>query len=358
MIDSNPHKGPLTPAALCYPFDGVPAGDGAIEVAPGVLWMRLDLPGPLDHINLWALADGDGWTIVDTGLYDSQSIAAWEALLAGPLQGRPVRRVVATHLHPDHAGMAGWLTQRFGCRLWMTRLDYLHCRAMISDSGREAPADAIRFYHRAGWGPDGIAGYRNRFGRFGRMFHAFPDSFRRIVDGEWLEIGGRRWQVAIGRGHTPEHACLLCPEARLLISGDQVLPRISSNVSVHPMEPDANPLGEWLDSIRMLRITLPADALVLPAHNEPFLGLHERLTQLELGVCKALDRLRAAMTEPHRAVDAFTVLFRRQIHAEDTANYGLATGEAIAHLNYLVHAGEARAEADANGVLWYTRVAA
>jgi len=358
LTDSTSHKNASAHAPLHYPFDRVPAPGGAIEVAPGVLWMRLDLPGPLNHINLWALADEDGWTIVDTGLYGPQSILAWEALLAGPLRGRPVRRVVATHLHPDHAGMAGWLTQRFDCRLWMTRLDYLHCKAMVSDTGREAPMDAIRFYQRAGWGEDAIAAYRGRFGRFGRMFHAFPDSFRRIAEGQWLEIGGHRWQVVIGRGHTPEHACLLCPASQLLISGDQVLPRISSNVSVHATEPDANPLGEWLDSIRTLRETLPANVLVLPAHNEPFHGLHERLTQLERGVGNGLDRLRAAMTAPRRAVDVFGALFRREIRSDDTSTYGLATGEAIAHLNYLVHAGEASIETDGDGVLWYMLTAA
>ncbi|MCY1537479.1 Metallo-beta-lactamase superfamily protein [compost metagenome] len=262
-------------------------------------------------------------------------------------------RVIGTHLHPDHVGMAGWLTQRFGCRLWITRLDYLHCKAMVSDTGREAPPDAIRFYQRAGWDEDAIARYRGRFGRFGRMFYHFPDSFRRIAEGESLLIGAHVWHVVIGRGHTPEHACLLCPALQLLISGDQVLPRISSNVSVHPTEPDANPLGEWLDSIRALRAGLPGEVLVLPAHNEPFYGLHARLTQLELGVEGSLGRLREALQQPRRVIDVFTALFRRDIPGADANNYGLASGEAIAHLNYLLRAGEAVAEADADGVLWY-----
>jgi len=344
----------LAPArALHYPFDAAPSPGGAIEVAPGVLWLRLDLPGPLAHINLWAIEESHGWTIVDTGLYTVHAVEAWESLLAGPLRGRPVIRVIATHLHPDHVGMAGWLTKRFDCQLWMTRVDYLHCKALVADTGREPPQDAIRFYHRAGWDQEAIAQYRERFGRFGRMIFGFPDSYRRIVDGEWLTIGGRAWQVVVGRGHTPEHACLLCPELGLLISGDQVLPRISSNVSVHPTEPDANPIGEWLDSIRALRMALPGDVLVLPAHNEPFNGLHQRLARLEWGVIQSLARLRDALAEPRRAVDAFVALFGRQIGSDDASNYGLATGEAVAHLNYLMHAGEAIAEADSDGVQWY-----
>ena len=337
-----------------YPFDAVPAEGEAIQVAPSVLWMRLPLPVALAHINVWAIDDGDGWAIVDTGLCLPDSAPAWERLLAGPLGGRRVTRVFVTHLHADHVGMAGWFTRRFDCPVWMTRVEYLTCRANVADVGREAPLDGVRFYRHAGWDDATIDAYRKRFGRFGRMIHALPDSFMRLEDGARLSIGAHEWQVVVGRGHTPEHACLHCPQLGVLLSGDQVLPRISSNVSVHPLEPNADPLGEWLASIEKFRAGVPDDVLVLPAHNEPFLGLHGRLDRLERGVLRGLDRLRELLREPRRAVDAFSTLFAGSVDADDPMRYTLATGEALAFLNYLAARGEVNREMEANGVCWYT----
>lgn len=338
---------------LRYPFEAVPAAGETIEAAPGVRWMRLPLPVALAHINVWAIEDHDGWAIVDTGLSLPGSEAVWEALLSGPLGGRRVTRVVVTHLHADHVGMAGWLTRRFDCPLWMTRVEYLTCRAHVADLGREAQADGVRFYRRAGWDDAAIEQYRARFGRAARMIHALPDSFCRLEDGARLQIGAHEWQVVVGRGHTPEHACLYCPALGVLISGDQVLPRISSNVSVHPIEPDADPLGEWLASIEKLHAALPGDVLVLPAHNEPFFGLHDRLQRLERGVMRGLERLRGLLCEPQRAIDVFSTLFASRVDGQDLMLYTLATGEALAYLNYLVKRGEARCETDQHGVDWY-----
>ena len=194
--------------------------------------------------------------------------------------GHPVTRVFVTHMHPDHVGMAGWITRRFGCRLWITRGEYLTCRVLVADTGREAPPEGTEFYRRAGWSEDQLETYRTRFGSFGKTVYALPDSYRRLHDGEIIQIGRYRWEVVVGNGHSPEHACLVCHEAGLLISGDQVLPRISSNVSVFPTEPDADPLGDWLSSIERLRSRIGPDVLVLPAHNEPFKGLHKRLDQI------------------------------------------------------------------------------
>jgi glyoxylase-like metal-dependent hydrolase (beta-lactamase superfamily II) len=347
-IDSTaPKKG-----ALVYPC-GEPPGTGAVrEVAPGVLWIRMPLPHALSHINVWAIEDGAGWTIVDTGLRGEDTAAAWCALFAGPLANRDATRVLVTHMHPDHVGMAGWLTRKFDCRLWMTRLEYLNCRVLVADTGREAPADGISFYRRAGWNDDQIETYRARFGNFGKMTYALPDSFRRMRDGERIAIGRHEWQVVVGAGHTPEHACLYCPELKLFIAGDQVLPRISSNVSVHPTEPDADPLSEWLASIKKVKRMVPNDVLVLPAHNEPFAGLHERLDNLAVNQLRSLNRLREVLKERKRAVDVFSVLFARMITSENSL-LGLATGEAIAHLNYLMHRGEASIEIDQDGVGWY-----
>ena len=316
----------------------------------------MPMPFTLDHVNLWALRDDDGWALVDTGLNTVDSAAAWRLLLvdSGILAGDPISRVLVTHMHPDHVGVAGWMTRRFQCRLWMTALEYFNCRALLTDTVREAPEDGIRFYWRAGWTADEIEGYRARFGSFGKMIHPLPDSYHRVRDGDCFSIGGREWRVVVGRGHSPEHACYYCPELKLFISGDQVLPRISSNVSVFPTEPDANPLAEWLASVANIRAEVPEDVLVLPAHNEPFTGLHARLDALHQGHLIALDRLRESINEPKRAVDVFGDLFARPVNDAQLLN--LATGESVAHLNYLLARDEARIAKVAHGVAWYERV--
>ncbi len=343
---------------LDYPCGEPPAPGAAHEVAPGVLWLRMPLPMTLNHINLWAVADGDGWAIVDSGMQTPDTLAAWQMLLAvdGALGGKPVTRVIATHMHPDHMGMAGWLTRKFDARLWMTREEYLMCRTLTADTGREAPDDAIRFFRRCGWSDEALDLYRARFGGFGKYIHPLPDSMRRIVDGERFMIGANEWRVLVGRGHSPEHACLVCDALGVMISGDQVLPRISSNVSVHPTEPDADPLAEWLASIARLRSSLPDSLLVLPAHGEPFRGLHARLDRLAAGHARGLQRLKRSLSEPKRVVDLFGALFARPIDAK-SGLLGLATGEGVAHLNYLARRGEVVCEPGDDGA-WRYRLTA
>jgi glyoxylase-like metal-dependent hydrolase (beta-lactamase superfamily II) len=338
-------------SALSYPCGSVPGPGVGKEIMPGVWWIRMPLPFRLDHINVWAIKDGAGWALVDTGIWSPDTAAAWRQLFSTTLNG-PVTRVFVTHMHPDHIGMSGWLTRKFRCRLWISRLEYLSCRTLSIDTGREAPADAVQFYRSAGWNEEDIENYRTRFGSFGRMIYALPDSYRRIRDGEEIEIGGRVWRAVVGTGHSPEHVCLHCPELKLLISGDQVLPRISSNVSVFPSEPDSNPLEDWLVSLDKLKREVPDDVLVLPSHNEPFHGLHRRIDALRQSQFRAIERLRLALQEPQRAVDLFGVLFARPITSEYHL-MSMATGESLAHLNYLMARGEITVKTEGDHCAWY-----
>lgn len=325
------------PQKLVYPFGDPPAPGAMSEVADGVYWIRMPLPFILKAINLWALRDGDGWTLIDCGLALEESRNYWRELFAGALEGRAIKRVICTHMHPDHVGLAGWITRKFAVDLWMTRLEYITCRMLVADTGRAAPEAGIAFYRAAGWDEEALAHYRARFGGFGKAVSTLPDAYRRICDGEEIAIDGRSWRVICGSGHSPEHACLYQPDMNVLISGDQVLPRISSNVSVFPTEPEADPLGDWIASCHKLKAALPADCLVLPSHNEPFYGLHTRLEGLLSGHQRSLERLAARLDAPKTAVETFGALFARPISGD---LLGMATGEAIAHLNHLRNRGE------------------
>jgi len=341
---------PTTHRGLTYPFGRFAPEHGAFaRVAEGVGWSRLPVPGSLGHINIWMLDDGDGVALVDTGLAIDEARAAWAALLDGPLAGRPVTRIIVTHFHPDHVGLAGWLSERTGARLWMTRGEWAFGRMLAADVRDTPPDEALAHWRAAGWDEPRIAAEAARgWGRFAAMVGSIPVSYGRLADGDTVRVGGRDWRVVVGSGHSPEHACLVDFDGRVMIAGDQVLPRITSNVSLGLSEPEADPLGEWLASIAKLR-QLPADLLVLPAHGQPFTGLHARLDALDAGHRDRLDALYGAIAEPKRAVDCFGTLFARRI---DDGSFGLASGEALAHLRRLEVEGRAIREVR-DGVWWF-----
>ena len=341
---------PTSRKGLVYPFGEFAPAPGALHrLSGGVRWARISLPGSLGHINCWVLDDAGGVAICDTGMMLPPSIADWEAILAGPLAGQRVTRVFGTHFHPDHVGLAGWLSHRFDAPVWMTRGEWMTAQLAWTDARETVPDEVIALRSAAGWDDAQIDAARAEgWGRLRRYMAQLPLGHRRIRDGDRLTIGNGVWHVVTGCGHSPEHACLLNEADGLLIAGDQVLPRISSNVSLGVMEPEGDPLGDWLGSIAKL-LGLPADLLVLPAHGEPFHGLHVRLKALHDEHHSRLDELVAHLAEPRRAVDCFGLLFTRRIGAEQM---GLASGEALAHLRHLEVTGRAVREVT-DGVWWY-----
>lgn len=329
-----------------FPFEGIEPSRPH-EVAPGVLLFRLAVPGPLRHVNAYLLADGDGTAVVDTGMDRPETRAAWDAV-----PSLSVTRVVGTHFHPDHIGLAGFLCERHAAPLLMTRGEWLYARMLSADARDAVPDEMVRWWRMAGWSDEQVDHARARgWAGFRRIVSPLPLGFTRLVDGDRLPIGGREWRVVVGSGHSPEHACLLDERNGVLVAGDQVLPRISPNVSLTVSEPEADPLGEWFASIDRLR-ALDADLLILPGHGDPFLGLHARLERMEEEHRERLDALRAHLAEPRRAADCFAVLFRRPIGPD---MLGMATGEALAHLRRLEREGRARAEVR-DGVRWWVTV--
>lgn len=344
MLDSVPKE------KIIYEFAKRPESGGIMPVADGVLWLRMPLPFALGHINLWLLQDSDGWAIVDTGVSTEDCQNVWLNTFANAVDGRPVTRVLVSHLHPDHSGLAGWLTETLDIELLMSREEYLLCRILAADTGRPAPEAGIRFYKGAGYSQKALHNYQKMFGTFGTYVSPLPESYRRLQDDDLLRIADKEWQVIVGRGHSPEHACLYCAELNLFISGDQLLPTISSNVSVHPTEPAANPLAEWMSSLQDLKKKVPDDVLVLPAHGKPFRGAHTRLDQLTHEHDTGLAALRETCMEPKRAIDVFPTLFKAKVSG---SNLMFATGESIAHLNYLLNADQMTVSTDDDGVHWY-----
>jgi glyoxylase-like metal-dependent hydrolase (beta-lactamase superfamily II) len=339
---------------LKYLFEDAPDSGQVREIAPGVLWLRMPLPMELDHINLYLLEDHDGWWVIDTGIAIDPTEALWEQVFTQYLQGKPVKAVVSTHYHPDHTGMAGWLCEKWRAPFYMTEGEYFTGLSFSRTTKEHYSWTSEEYLQQCGYTPQQVATARENFGGFGPYITPMPTAFRRLVDGGALMINGNRWQVIVGSGHSPEHACLYCSALNILISGDQVIPRITSNVSVSGAEPDANPLKDWLNSHEKFLEALPADALVLPAHNTPFYGLHERLRYLiEHHEDHLLALEEACAAETFTAMELLPVMFKRGLREH---HIELALGECNAHLNFLLHRGQLARELDADGCFRYRSV--
>ena len=336
---------------LHHPWPEAPAQGQATEVAPGVLWLRLPLPMALDHVNVYALDDGDGWTVVDTGIHSRRSVALWESILAGPLRGRPVTRVILTHHHPDHIGMAGWLMARFGAELVTTRTAWLMSRMLILDEEERPSEAALAYWRAAGMAPAIFEERRNsRPFNFADSCHPLPVGYTRVQQGDVIRAGGRDWDIHIGNGHAPEHLTMWSRDGNLVLTGDQVIASISPNIGVYPTEPEADPLAEWLEACERLQGLAHPDHLVLPGHKLPFTGLPLRMRQLIENHHAALERLRTHLATPLTAVECFPPLFKRRV---DGGTYGLALVEAVAHLNHLHRLGDVTRTRGADGAwLW------
>jgi glyoxylase-like metal-dependent hydrolase (beta-lactamase superfamily II) len=321
-----------------YPFQDPPAEGEAITVAPDVLWMRLPLPMKLDHVNVYALDDGDSWTVIDTGFASKRGRAIWGTLLEGPLAGKPVGRVVVTHHHPDHVGLAAWFMDQ-GASLAMPRTGWLMARMLTLDVQEVPNAQALHFYTRAGMDPAVLQTRKTeRPFNFADCVAPLPLGYTRLADGDTITMGGRTWDIRMGDGHAPEHATFWSRDDNLVIGGDQLLPSISPNLGVYPTEPDADPVSDWIRSCEKFRTFARADQLVLGGHKLPFTGLPTRLTQLIENHHGALRRLLAHLDAPRSAGECFMPLFKRTIGESE---YGLALVEAVAHVNHLHQSGQA-----------------
>jgi glyoxylase-like metal-dependent hydrolase (beta-lactamase superfamily II) len=342
---------------LHYPLgDTLPAKGETLEVAPGVRWIRMGLPFALDHINLWLMADEidgrKGWTVVDCCITHEESKAQWEQIFATQLDGMPILRVIVTHMHPDHIGLAHWLCARWSAPLWISATDYNAARLGSQSTTGFGGAAAADFFASHGLSdPDAVEKIRARTSYYPSMVPDVPRSFRRMQEGDSVRIGGRDWRCISGYGHAPEHIALYCDALKVLIGGDMMLPRISTNVSVYDVEPESNALKAFLDSIDKFK-SLPQDTLTLPSHGKPFQGLHTRIQQLHDHHSDRLaEVMEACAQNPHSAADILPIMFRRPLDLHQTT---FAMGEAVAHLHALWFRGNVQRLFGDDGIYRFT----
>jgi glyoxylase-like metal-dependent hydrolase (beta-lactamase superfamily II) len=340
---------PTFPAQLNFPHIAPPVPGTTIEVAPGILWARLALPFRLDHVEIYLVDDGDGWALIDTGIGDETTKAAWRALLEGPLRGRPLTRIIATHFHPDHVGAAGFLLQRFDIPLYMAATEYLQSLNIHHDPGALEAAHYRRFYLDHGLDAETTQRVVTSGHAYLKLTSGLPPTYHRVVAGDVVRIGGREFEVLTGGGHSPEEVMLVCRAENLFFAADQVLARISPNVSVTAVDPEGDPLGYYLRSLNALRRDVPGDVLVLPGHNLPFYGLHTRIGELIAHHETRCDRLlQACRAAPKSAAELVPFVFTRTL---DPHQMGFAFSEVLAHVNYMLRQGTLQPVASAGGIL-------
>ena len=330
------------------PIEIPDAGD-TVAVAPGVFWVRMPLPFQLDHINLWLLDDGDGWTMVDTGVQGSKTKQFWQRILDKHLGGKPLHRIVCTHSHPDHMGLAGWVAQTWGAELWTTEEEWATGRRFSLESAD--PEMYKAHYRKAGVSDADAAPALEHLGGARDHYAEVPAHYRRLRDGETFRMAGHDWIVMVALGHSIEHACLYCPGIDLMIAGDQFLPKITPALVVPVNSPDESPLRLFLDSNRRF-LDLPTSIRVLPSHNLPFSGLQARIGQYESHHAKRLEMTLDACSAPASCVDVARKIFSRPI-----AGHAMffAVGETLSHLHYLMDDGLIRAGLDDAGIKRYSR---
>ena len=341
-------------SSLIFPHAQPPEPGKLITIAPGVHWLRLPLPYRLDHVNVYLIENNDGWTVLDTGLGTDACRQAWDAILRGPMVGQRLTSMIVTHYHPDHVGLAGWLADRFDLPLSMPRPEYLYSLALQYAPG-DLGADVHRpFYHRHGLSPQVTEAVLSRGHEYLRRTTGVPTTYHRIKHGDALQIGARAFQVITGGGHALEQAMLYRPQERLFFAADQVIARISPNVSVHAMEPDLDALGIYLASLSALRDSVAHDVLVLPGHGLPFYGLHDRIDDLmqhHEQRCAAIAD--ACRSRPLSVADIVPHVFQRELDEHQT---GFAFGEVLAHVNHMLGRNQLTLDAGHDGIDRYRAV--
>jgi glyoxylase-like metal-dependent hydrolase (beta-lactamase superfamily II) len=342
------------PSTLTFPIAIPPAPGSVTDIAPGIRWLRLPLPYRLDHVNIYLIENDGGWTALDSGLGDDACKEAWQAALAGPLKGQGLKSLIVSHFHPDHVGLAGWLCDRYGLELTMPRPEYLHSLVLQCAPANYGEAVFRPFYQRHGLSAEATEIVLSRGHEYLKRTTGVPASYHRIKHGDTLAVGARSFQVLTGGGHALEQAMLYRPEERLFLAADQVIARISPNVSVHPMEPDLDALGIYLTSLKAIRASVDPDVLVLPGHGLPFHGLHDRVEELLTHHALRCGEIAVGCREaPLSVAEIVPVLFTRPLDAHQT---GFAFGEVLAHVNHMLSRGELRLETDAGGVDRYRTV--
>jgi len=339
-----------TDKQIYYPVKDTPKPYELTKVAKNLFWLRMPMPFALNHINLWLIEDEDGWTLIDTGLNFNKSKRYWQKVIKEQLKGKPIKRVICTHLHPDHIGLSGWLCEQFDAQLWMSQGEYEGYKKIFIDITNDTPLSVYDFYVSGGATAEQAKLYDKYMSIYTTFTYSLPDNYKRLVNNEIMTLGGYEWQVVVGSGHSPEHVCLWCKTLNIIISGDQILPTISSNISVYPQAPLANPLSNWLTSCKNYINVLNTKTLVLPAHGKPFTGVKYRLDQLITEIESNLKALVIHCKTPKRIVDGFEVLFYKEINHK---TFMLAYGESKAHFNYLMYLGAITSHVDTNNVTWY-----